>query len=296
MKRVAILGSTGMLGSTLTQFMENDSHDIIEFNRTGKSVTGNNKAVEIDVLNQYDLLKLFAGLEIDFLINAIGMIKQVIDERNKQDILAAQKINSEFLQDLNLYSLASGTRIIQIGTDCVYSGIVGPYSEDSLFDPTDVYGKTKTVGEQASTESMIIRCSIIGRELIGTKSLLEWVLSQPVGARINGFANHFWNGVTALQFSEIVSGVIKSDGFKKGVIHLVPSDVVSKYQLVKLIADSFGRKDLQICEFMAESPINRALVTVDPTRNLHMWRSGGYTEVPSIQDMVSRYAQWTKAN
>ena len=33
-------------------------------------------------------------------INAIGMIKQVINERIEGDVLSAQKINSEFLQEL----------------------------------------------------------------------------------------------------------------------------------------------------------------------------------------------------
>ena len=64
-------------------------------------------------------------------------------------------------------------------------------------------------------------------------------------------------------------------------------------QLIKLIAAEFGRADLEICDFVAENAINRTLVTVDPARNLQMWRAGGYNEVPSIQEMVSKYAQWT---
>ncbi len=275
--------------------MESEFDGVVEFNRMGKSITGSNKAIEIDVLSNFDLIEVFNGLKIDYVINAIGMIKQVINERIEGDVLSARKINSEFLQELNKFSLTTGTRVLQIGTDCVYSGKVGNYSEDSPFDPIDTYGKSKTVGEQALTESMLIRCSIIGRELKGSASLLEWILSHPIGAEINGFTNHLWNGVTTLQFAEIISGVIKSDAFKKGVIHLVPSDIVSKYELIEFIARDFGRDDLKICKFTAESAINRSLVTVDSARNLHMWQSGGYNKVPSIQEMVSKYAQWTKA-
>jgi dTDP-4-dehydrorhamnose reductase len=293
MKRVAILGSTGMLGSAITRFMETQNIEVTEFNRLGKSINGKNTAIKIDVLGSYELNNVFKGIEIDFVINSIGMVKQVIDERSVKDVFEAKRINSDFLENLNIFSGNTGIPIIQIGTDCVYSGKTGQYSENSYFDPIDTYGITKTVGEQSLSEAMLIRCSIIGREKKSFVSLIEWVLKQPIGAKINGFTNHFWNGVTTLQFSEIVSGVLKTDGFRKGTVHLVPSNVISKNKLIKLIAAEFGRTDLEICDFVAENAVNRSLVTVDPARNLQMWRAGGYNEVPSIQEMVSKYAQWT---
>ena len=170
------------------------------------------------------------------------------------------------------------------------------YSENDAFDPIDVYGKTKTLGEVASSQSMILRTSIIGKELNSAFSLLGWVLSQPVGAVVNGYVNHIWNGVTTLHFSKIISGIIKSESFVKGVTHLVPGDGVSKFELIKIIASEFGRSDLEIREFKAENPINRTLITVNPDQNLHMWKEGGYNKPPTIQEMVSQYANWTKEN
>jgi dTDP-4-dehydrorhamnose reductase len=294
MARVAVLGSTGMLGSTLTRILERDFASVIEFNRSGRSVTGANEVEALDVLKSYDLFERFSNLKIDYVVNAIGMIKQLIDEEKSEDVLAAREINSHFMIKLNDFSAQTGVKIIQIGTDCVYSGMDGSYSEEQAFDPTDTYGKTKNIGEQASSESMIIRSSIIGKENKNSVSLLSWVLSQPEGAKINGYVNHFWNGVTTLHFSEIVSGIMKSESFFKGVAHLVPSDSVSKYELIKIIAREFGRTDLEIQEFVAENRINRTLVTVHPARNLYMWQEAGYNKVPTIQEMVSKYASWTK--
>lgn len=294
MVRVAVLGSTGMLGSTLTRILERDFASVTEFNRSGRSITGTNEVETLDVLNNYDLFESFNNLNLDYIINAIGMIKQLINEENPKDVLAAHEINSKFMNKLNEFSVQSGVRVIQIGTDCVYSGINGSYSEEYAFDPTDIYGKTKKNGEQASSESMIIRSSIVGKENKNSVSLLSWVLSQPEGTKINGYVNHFWNGVTTKHFSEIVSGIIKSESFFKGVAHLVPADTVSKYELIKIIAREFGRTDLEIQEFVAENPINRTLVTIQPARNLYMWQEAGYNKVPTIQEMVSKYASWTK--
>jgi dTDP-4-dehydrorhamnose reductase len=294
MARVAVLGSTGMLGSTLTRILERDFASVTEFNRSGRSVTGANHVETLDVLDSYDLFEKFNDSKIDYIINAIGMIKQLINEEISEDVLAAHEINSHFMIKLNEFSAQTGVRVIQIGTDCVYSGMDGSYSEEHFFDPTDTYGKTKNIGEQASSESMIIRSSIIGKEKKNSVSLLSWVLSQPEGAKIKGYVNHFWNGVTTLHFSEIISGIIKSESFFKGVAHLVPSDAVSKFELIRIIAREFGRADLEIQEFVAENRINRTLVTVDPAKNLHMWQEAGYNRAPTIQEMVSKYASWTK--
>jgi dTDP-4-dehydrorhamnose reductase len=222
------------------------------------------------------------------------MIKHVIDENDQNSVNLASKINSEFPANLNIYANTLGIPVIQVGTDCVYSGKSGLYSERDPHEPIDVYGETKNAGEQSATESMLIRCSIIGKELKSRNSLLEWVISQPLGAKVEGYVNHLWNGVTTLHFSQIISGVIKSGAYKPGVLHLIPKDIVSKFELINLISSEFGRSDLQISQFEAETPINRSLITINPERNLQLWRQGGYNEIPTISDMVSTYAKWSQ--
>ena len=56
MESVVILGSTGMLGSTLTRYMERVFPSVTELNRMGKSVTGRNRSIEFDVLKDNNLV------------------------------------------------------------------------------------------------------------------------------------------------------------------------------------------------------------------------------------------------
>jgi len=294
MTKVAVLGSTGMLGSTLTRVLESQVKTIYEFNRSGISATGKNQTRVIEVTDSNCLLTSFNGLEIDYIVNCIGMIKHVIDENDQNSVNLAGKINSEFPANLNIYASRLGIPVIQVGTDCVYSGKSGLYSEKDPHEPIDIYGETKNAGEQSARDSMIIRCSIVGKELKNNNSLLEWVISQPKGAKVKGYINHLWNGVTTLHFSQIISGIIKSGTFKPGITHLVPKDIVSKYELINLISSHFGRTDLQVSQFEAETPINRSLITINPDQNLQLWSNGGYNEVPTIAEMVSTYAKWTQ--
>ena len=59
MESVVILGSTGMLGSTLTRYMERVFPSVTELNRMGRSVTGRNRSIEFDVLKDNNLSKSF---------------------------------------------------------------------------------------------------------------------------------------------------------------------------------------------------------------------------------------------
>ena len=292
MATVAVLGSTGMLGSTMTKVLHQGTLNVIEFNRNRASVIKSNKVEVIDVIKQNSLEKIFKKYKFNYIVNCIGVVNKLINNKNQDSIDHAYKINAEFPAKLNEYSIKFGIPVITIGTDCVYSGKAGNYSEVDAFDPIDHYGISKSIGEKASSSAMLIRCSIIGREINSSHSLTEWVLAHPKDAVIKGYLNHIWNGVTTLHFSQVVLGIMKSSNFAAGKFHLVPKDLVSKYELLHIIAREFGRDDLKIAKFEAKSTINRSLITTDIDQNSRLWQDGGYNKVPTINEMISTYSRW----
>jgi dTDP-4-dehydrorhamnose reductase len=293
MKTVAILGSSGMLGSALVRLFQEQGLDVIEFNRTGSATSNSNKCFRINIEDKIKLSESILESNAEYFVNAVGLIKQKIDENSAKDRHSAVLANSNFPATLNLLSQKIGFKLIQIGTDCVYSGAEGQYSENSDFDPVDTYGTTKHEGEQASPQTMIIRSSIIGREEKSRFSLMEWLLGHPGYSEINGYVNHFWNGVTTLHFAKIALGVIETGSFEEGIFHLIPSDTVCKFDLLEMIAKQFSRRDLKINPIDAPLAIDRTLGTVNPGKNAILWNNAGYTKVPSIEEMVAEYAEWT---
>ena len=286
-----------MLGSTLTRVLEEAKFQVIEFNRAGVSVSGNNICVRFDATQKADKVdfgeRSFVS-NFDYVINCIGLIKQLINDKNPSDISTAHILNTDFMIWLDEISKRFGTPVIQIGTDCVFSGLRGNYDESDYLDPIDIYGRTKSIGEGSLAHSMLIRCSIIGREQRGTNSLLSWLISQPQGAELDGYINHIWNGVTTLQFSQVALGVMSTGNFYNGVQHLVPKDTVSKKHLLEILAESFGRDDLTIRPFATNKSIDRTLVTRFQERNLELWMSAGYDQPPTVQEMISRYVHFDK--
>ena len=280
MPKVVVLGSSGMLGRTVTKVLRDRG---IQVKTAGRSPDDN---FYLDV-NAGDLSQLLEFLdERDYIVNAIGLITHRIDESNAADVANAFLINRDFPVALAAWAEQNGMRVIQIATDCVYDGHAGNYSEASEHNASDVYGISKSQGEVASPSVMHIRSSIVGPEKGRNLSLYEWVRSQPDGACLNGYSDHIWNGVTTYAFGRVVAGVVSRNLFKSGTAHLVPNDQVTKSQLVQLLADRAGRKDIVVADVATGKPINRTLITNDPSFNRSLWRAAGYEAIPSIADLI----------
>jgi dTDP-4-dehydrorhamnose reductase len=296
MKRVAVLGSTGMLGSTLTKYLAESNHQVIEFNRKGFSVNRENQAHELDALKDFKNQSLFMVRDLDFIINCVGQIKQKINPNSIESVRSAEIINGEFPGVLENFSNENNIKVIQIGTDCVFSGERGNYSELDKYDANDIYGKTKIRGEQNSPSAMTLRCSIIGLERLGSFSLLNWLINQPRNATVAGYQNHLWNGLTTLQFAKIVSGVIDLDLFAPSAFHVIPADTVSKYELLAKVAFYFNREDITIVPVENEKPVDRRLITQKEVENLRLWGSAKYERPPTISFMIEEFAGFLKEN
>ena len=285
--KILILGCTGMLGSAVTQVVSQSNAKVIATARTESTkLPPEVEVLQFDVETD-DLESLDFVLESgDFIINCIGIIKSEIDENDSSSRARAIRVNAEFPQRLAKFAEARRLHVIQIATDCVYSGRLGGYDENSPLDPVDLYGQTKSQGEVASANFMHLRVSIIGPETRGFTSLYEWVARQPQGATIRGFTNHLWNGIPAKHFAKIALAIIEKDLFKSGVHHVVPRDIVSKATLVRLIAERAGRHDLVIVDYENERAIDRSLRTISGV-NSALWVATGYDDLPSIAKLVS---------
>jgi dTDP-4-dehydrorhamnose reductase len=294
-----VLGGTGMLGSMLVDVLSRDTH--LSVYATGRdknlisAISDKLPGVvwcELDAWNATDpsLLSCFSGMS--WIINAIGITTPFIAKEDAFEIERAIRINSLFPSLLNAAAKNVGARVLQIATDGVFSGKKGQYLETDLHDPTDVYGKSKSLGEVRDANFFNLRSSIIGPEAKSPKFLLEWFLGQAKNSQVNGFTNHDWNGVTTLQFSKIVHGLIKSNIGLPNICHVIGDDRVSKSTLLKLVAHSYDRRDIQINDAEAATEIDRTLACRDKDLNERIWAVAGYSTPPTIADMVQELSEF----
>jgi dTDP-4-dehydrorhamnose reductase len=284
-KQILILGGTGMLGSACFKYFLQRK----EFVTYSTSRKESNKFLTCK--NAYDLRSILSQYKIDYVINCIGIIKPYINEQNQESLIDAIRMNSLFPHEIAHVAKLSNTRIIQIATDCVFSGRRGKYIEPDIHDYEDFYGKTKSLGEVSDSIFLNLRSSIIGQEIDKSSSLLEWFLNQSPG-KVNGFTNHFWNGITTYHFGVICAGIILNDLNLSGTQHLVPNDFVTKAELLQMFQKIYGKYDVEILSMLADNPVDRTLSTTNVETNTLLWQLGGYDRPPSIETMLLEYAKF----
>lgn len=252
--RFAVLGATGMLGSAVYLHLRG---------APGVAVCGTcrrpHNVPYADELISYDPLKGdavggFVGRG-DTVVNCIGLIKPYVEN----DLAVTIYVNSVYPHRLAAECRRVGARLIHITTDCVFSGRSGSYDEDAVHDAVDLYGRSKSLGEPR--DCLVLRTSIIGREPHSGVSLVEWFLKQH-GPEVNGFTNHWWNGVTTGEYARIVERVVTQELYVEGTRHVF-SETLTKYEMLLKFREVF-RRDTAVHAAEAPERSDRTLATKYP--------------------------------
>lgn len=236
--RVLVFGAGGMLGHKLMQVL-GPGHEVFgsvrgDTGRIAKFAPGENLLSAISVEDPESIRRAVETIKPDVVINAIGIIKQLPDSKN---VITTLTVNSIFPHRLADLGREFGFRLITISTDCVFSGSRGNYSEDDVPDAVDLYGKSKNLGEVVGENCLTLRTSIIGHELGSSHSLVDWFLSNR-GGNVKGFANAIYSGFPTVAFAAIIDNLIRNYPKLSGLYH-VSSEPINKYDLLKLINDSY---------------------------------------------------------
>jgi len=202
--RILILGHTGMLGHMVHKYLTT-------------------KLLNVETTNQRwpsqefkEFVKEYDG---DFIINCIGAIHQKTKNFD---------VNWELPIFLDFYSKC---KIIHPGTDCEMDN--------------DDYGTSKRIAKDfilnTSKKTKSIKTSIIGPELNGNASLMEWFLSNNDETTVSGYSKYYWNGNTTLTWSEFAYQLIKNwEEFE--VETILSSECISKKEILESIKVVFDRK------------------------------------------------------
>ncbi len=239
--RILVIGASGMLGHKLYQRLRANFDVFGSIRGAFESIDGfgifdDGSIIEnIDATDADSLRRAVEMARPDCVVNAAGVIKQVPETSDPvQNLL----INAILPRHLARLSTDYGFRLITIGTDCVFDGKRGNYSEEDPSDARDIYGMSKLLGEVTAGNSITLRTSIIGRELGSRNSLVEWFLANR-GGRVKGYVNAIYSGFPTVVLAEIISDLIANHPTLGGLYH-ISSAPISKFDLLRLINRHFN--------------------------------------------------------
>jgi dTDP-4-dehydrorhamnose reductase len=269
-----VLGCNGMAGHLISLYLTEQGHDVTGFARSKSkyvnTIIGN--AMDIKLLQS-----VLAERKFDAVINCIGLLNQFAEN---------DKSNAVFLNSYLPHKLAEitdemNTKVVQMSTDCVFSGKRGNYKEDEPPDGATFYDKSKALGELTDNKNLTFRNSVVGpdikKEGIG---LLNWFMLQ--SGTIKGYTKTIWTGLTTLELAKIIEKAVDEDA--SGLFNMVPDHSISKYNLLCLFNKYLRNNKLKI------EPVDGIISDKSLIRtNL----SFDY-QVPDYEKMIYDLSEWMK--
>jgi dTDP-4-dehydrorhamnose reductase len=241
--RILVLGVSGVLGSAILRVLaQGQRHEVFGSARSawvknffppelaGNIITG------IDVESADILTRLFSKVQPDMVINCVGLVKQLAEA---DDPLFALPINSLLPHRLGRLCELARARLVHFSTDCVFSGKKGGYVENDVPDAMDLYGRSKLLGEVDYPHAITLRTSLIGHELNGARSLVNWFLAQE--GIVRGFTKAIFSGLPTVEIARVIEEYVLPHPELRGVYHL-SANPISKHDLLSMVKDVYGKQ------------------------------------------------------
>jgi dTDP-4-dehydrorhamnose reductase len=228
-----------------------------------------------DVLDIALLAACFQRVRPQVVINAVGVVKQLAEAK---DPVACIELNALLPHRLATLCEQVGARLVQVGTDCVFTGMKGLYTEQDPPDPQDLYGRSKLLGEIDLPHVITLRTSIIGHELdaANSHSLIGWFLNQR--GRVPGFTRAVFSGLPTVELSHVIRDYVLPQPDLHGVYH-VASEPINKFDLLTLVARTYG--------IAAEvQPVDQPVI--DRSLNASRFRVATGYVAPAWSELVAR--------
>lgn len=265
-----------MAGHMTAAYLASRGHRVTGFART------NSRCCERTILGDAADTALLKGVLIrerfDCVVNCIGVLNRAVDADISRGIYLNSLLPHLIADELR----GTGTKLIQISTDCVFSGARGGYTEDDVPDETSLYGRTKALGEVDDSQNLTIRTSIVGPELKESGvGLFHWFMSQR--GTVKGFTRTIWSGVTTLELAKAVEWAAEEP--LTGLCHLTNGQGISKYDLLCLF-NTYCRQDGVLLIPDEEFVCDKSILCT---------RADVHYPVPPYENMVAELAEWIRA-
>jgi len=203
--KILVLGSTGLLGSTLVPYLEWCGYRL---ERHGRSVTTKHNADMSDEVASFKMLNL---IKPDVIINLIGLTDVDACEVNPN---FAYLGNVRVIENITSWIKKNKSKchLIQISTDQVYDG-QGPHQEKPV-TLTNYYAFSKYAGELVATsvQSTILRTNFFGlSHCVKRQSLTDWLYrALSNNDHIHVFDDVLFNPLSMKTLSEMINVVLQS--------------------------------------------------------------------------------------
>lgn len=237
--RILVTGAAGRLGGRLVEVLSQQGHDV-----TGADIVGD-QVERLDIGDFQAAHDFITALHPDVVIHPAAWTDVDGCAREPEKAIA---INGFGTQNVALGAAAVGASIVYVSSNEVFDGRASrPYREYDVTNPTNAYGYSKWVGEQAiqhvNPRHYIVRTSWLFAH--GGKNFLQAVLNlakagKPLRVVTNEVANPTYND----DLADAISRLITTGRY--GIYHLVNEGSCSRHQFARYFLDRTGYQEVPV--------------------------------------------------
>jgi dTDP-4-dehydrorhamnose reductase len=237
--KLLITGASGLYGSKLAQMALSKNYEVYSSDIQSLSIYGN--FVKLDISGKAQVDEAFKTIKPDVVVHAATLTDVDKCELNKE---LAWKVNVEGTKNIVEAAKTTGSFLIYISTDYVFSGDTGRYKETDLPNPINYYGVTKLKAEEivkTQKEYFIARPSVMygSTPAAGKVNFALWIIENLRKGEHVKIVTDQWNTPTLnSNLAEMTLEVVERK--LTGIYHLCGATRLSRFEFAEQIADVFG--------------------------------------------------------
>lgn len=283
--KILLLGSTGLLGSTLSPFLSERGYEVKTHSRTEGA------QFQADLKDPKEVNKLLVKIQPDVIINLVGLTDVDLCETQPNQ---AYLVNARTVENIAGWIKQEKTscHLVHISTDQVYDG-ANLHTEETV-TLTNYYAFSKYVGElaAASVPSSILRTNFFGRSHCAKRvSLTDWIFrSLSNNDSIQVFNDVLFSPLGMSTLSEMIELVMQRKPI--GVFNLGSHVGMSKADFAFAFADELGLSTLAMKRTTTDRvTFLKTYRPKDMRMNSAKFENALGIKLPKLRDEIKRVAK-----
>ena len=237
--RLLITGASGLLGSKVAELALAAGHDVISICNQHPTIRGN--PIRVDLRNAEEVRKVLVENSPGAVIHTASITDVDYCERNPK---LAMEINGKATGTIAQACHELNSFLVYVSSDYVFDGQKGLYVEGDRPKPVNVYGQSKLLGEQVTSnlagDYCTVRTSVIfgwGREY--RPNIATWLLDRLTRAQVlNVIDGQYASPTLSTHLAKMLLDVTVRR--ITGTIHFAGTDRISRYEFAVKLAREFG--------------------------------------------------------
>ena len=232
--KIFLLGANGALGRQFQILFKSKKLNFFSVTRENFNFKGNYK----------DIKKIIELYKPNFIINCIALTGLIYCENKRKE---AYEVNTNIPLYLMRAIKKKEIRFIHFSTEAVFNGkkLRKIYSEKDKPKPTSIYGKSKLAADKKvlkSNNSLIIRLPMLYGPTHKNQIISKLLIKLTKGEKIHVANDVFSTPVYTPDLCKFVYNncIIKSNLFKKKLIHFTSSKKYSIYDFIKNLSKNIN--------------------------------------------------------